>query len=498
MVDKKRRQGAGNGNAGAAADSAVAKLSGASDYEKDIVWQWAYNLAAAGQWQWVSHVSILKANSASSLVDLVGTANGTATGGAHSAQIGWVLAAADYIGFPWRTDLIGGSDDRNYVVGFQLSALTVPGAGSFHGIFGAADGGASLVSTNLVRNNTASRYQWSVSSFFGNAIDTVSVANDFIGKLVSMGGANGSNALALRNARGPFSLSQGDRRDYSPTTAYGIGANFSNGVPAATPTVPMTVEFAFAADARLNMVVFAAETERMLAELSFTAHAFTNMLGQGDSIDAGLISPPAGYSSAGYLNYVTRANVYIEAGGGQLLSTIASDVANQLDVDYPAADSYGGGGGINDISLGASAAAVISDIDDIVAVLDARSRIRYVYLRNISPIGGRWVAQFDPPQQALFQAVIDEVNQYIDDLVAARSNYFVLDSYTLLESNSPSFATYIEGIYRLIPTGDALTNGTKGNFTMDGLHTTEAGALVLSGSADAGIKAMRYYKGNRP
>tara|TARA_R110000765_G_scaffold170696_2_gene275687 strand:- start:2156 stop:3877 length:1722 start_codon:yes stop_codon:yes gene_type:complete len=477
-----------------AANEAVARLdSSTTDYIKDVIFQYVFNEAFAGRWQYVKRMWIARTNLDSAYTCLktgnVATPSDTFT---FVDQDAVVIPSGESVNFNY--DMSG---DFSSIADYSFGS-TISGMNRGTNLTPAVMSGTAGVSSSVILGWNHTNSYWSVSI---NGGTTTGATDTF---------DNGLNTTMRGDIDPATDLPRLRYKDRSSAASWMFASNVADTLYQniqSGSAVEQNWVMTYVADYDMAWEGFRDNTNAMIEALAQTAVAFSAPIQDGDSLeidDSG--SGYFGWVSA--LTEVSTDDMVLNGSGGKSLFKIAATSSpsyQSLDLAIaanPSADSLILGAGINDIINTIAPvhdiATINGYIDNIFAQFVAASNLRHLLIREVAASGGRWDAQNNPTEQAArWQPYTDQLNAHIASKVAATDGAYLVSAYEATESTVPAYAGYQEGIIRTTPI--TMTGGTRGNgsLTVEGVHWLQFGARIVGALGDAAIKSARYYKGGR-
>ena len=485
------------------ANAAIENIPTASEYQKDIIWQYVFNESLAYRWQYISRLWVARLDDDATINSaaltciksgVVATRAGLLTS-THIPQVGWRLPVNNEVNLNTDPNALFGtgpewtfgtfvSDISNVTDNFSVTAGQP------------SNGGTSLIYTGPT---TFSQAQLKEAAF--NPVVGFDYLTQGLSKVVQVS----------RGATGPSVLRAGGN-EYAPA---------SDGFPTTNPLTSMYQArwasgnqgdqdwgMTFISTDGLDFYPFAENTETMMEALESADYAFSHPTQDGDSLQIDIANPVQYRGWVTATTLIPGASRVDNSSGGKFLKAVASQCQGLTDAN-PTADSMIIGAGINDIGNEFSPpiediATIKSYADDIFAIFDATDHMKNLLIKQITPFKGRFDSQNQPiVQDTRWQPYIDELNAHFKTLCDARPNAHLVLAYEAIQSNNlPEFADYIEGIVR--GTGgdpDYTTEGTvgDGNLTVEGVHFFQSGANIIGALANEIVRDVRsaYYKGGR-
>jgi len=495
-------------SAKADADAAVAKIPAASDYEKDIVFQYVYNESASGRWAEMHHVVIPRL-SGSGLVDIKGNATATplGAGGNYLPQDGWNMPAGAWLNTGINIDSLGLADGRSYSQGIFFSDVTVVPASAAYLLSGSLGG---LAPFNIIRWNANSAWQTIFNAFWIGATGTTD-ANDLAGHLVHLYGS----ADDVYTEYGPagttaLTASMGGSAPNNPAehpTELFINAQAAAG---GSNTANVTVANYYVASDKLTGPMydeFKINTERMIAELSHTAHLFNEMFEEGDSLAFAFDIT----NNVPVINNGHRFSI-----SSRQLREVDDDIASELAGVGAALDSSVIMAGVNDLVVSngfyqttLTGSQAITTLDSIISkIIASTHNIRCLVLHTVPPVEGWLPLHTQDPDPVDRATTIGYIKQYNDYIISLQKNVpagleqvVVLDwLYDTLASDADGQQDATESLGNNgnanQPVGMS-TGGTKRGRTWDGVHPDGFAVKLVNDGYQKELSAARYYRGGR-
>ena len=472
-----------NTTAIADADAAVAIISSASQYIKDVVWEYVHEESITGRWAKTHFCYLCPTDSTNCKKDLKGNGADIVLGGAggyFEANVGYRLIAGAYLTVDINPSEFK-EDIGSYNYNFMFPAISKTGGGSQYFVYNVKDGFNSIdkIYTSVANYQLQFNHTWQGQTMGSSASD--------LQGFFSVGCQ--ADEIFIKKDDGSYDTFS---RSSAPSVIPDAVMNINSDETGSLSGHSMDVSFVSMTDADIDHAGLKANTKAAITALERTYEPFTNVLVEGDST-----SISTGVVFLGYADYVTAPiTMFREDVSARTLAEVEADLAAHLVTHSP--DSILMKAGVNDIAIdGTSEAAMKIIVDDIFTAIEADGGVEHIYWLPITQFKENPSMNWTEAKQT----IVDNINAYIVTKCAAYSQTAkcgidIVDqvqSTVRTDSLSMTDTSFVDN-FPAVPRPDDWELEENDNYSVDGVHYPEGGAKLIASTADGYVNSLRYIR----